>query len=93
MKHIYIPRTGDRELLIEFYKKFRTLSNQELIDSYNSSVDLGIVGAHAQGLHLIAERKVFMERFGKSPIKIEDNIIISLSKKIKLKSKNFKELK
>ena len=92
MKQVYIQRKGDRELLIEYYKKFKTLSNKELIKSYNNSVDLGIVGVHAQGLHLIAKRKVFMERFGKSPIKLEANIIISLSNKIKLKSKNYIEL-
>jgi len=55
---------------------------EDLIEKYNKAVDSGIVGVHAQALHLLALRKVFIERLGKSPIVIEDEFIISLSGKI-----------
>ena len=82
MKHVFISRVGDKEQFVKIFENLKKLSNQDLIHKYNNAVDTGIVGVHAQALHLLALRKVFIERIGKSPIVIEDDIIISLTDKI-----------
>ena len=82
MKHVFISREGDKEQFVKNFESIKKLSNQDLIEKYNNAVDSGIVGVHAQALHLLALRKVFIERIGKSPIVIEDDIVISLSGKI-----------
>ena len=83
MKHIYIRREGDRDSIIKNYSHYSKLNNSELIQAYNKQVKCGIVGAHAQALDIIALRKAFLERFNKSPVTIEDEIIIGLSGKIR----------
>ena len=82
MKHVFISRKGDQAQFVENFESLQKLTNKELIETYNNAVATGIVGVHAQALHLLALRKVFIERIGKSPIVIEDDIVISLSGKI-----------
>lgn len=91
MEQLYIPRKGDRERVQENLEYFKAKTNQELIDSYNDSVNVGIVGDHGQGLHLIAMRIEFLKRFDKSPVILQENIIISLSGKIKLQGNTYVE--
>ena len=85
LEHLYIQRIGDRERVIEFYENLKKSSKAELVASYNNAVRIGIVGAHAQALHLIALNWSFHDAFQKSPIKIEDNVLISLTGAIELK--------
>ncbi|MDB9782833.1 hypothetical protein OAB88_06995 [Winogradskyella sp.] len=68
------------ESLIEF----KLCSKQDLVSRYNRSVEIGILGVHAQAQMLIALRSAFITAFGKAPINIEENIIISLTEKIEL---------
>lgn len=84
MEYLFIQRPGDREKIMELLGNFKKNSKQELITQYNSSVKTGIVGVHAQAQMLVALNNAFLATFGKSPIKIEDNIIISLTGKIEL---------
>ena len=84
-EHLYIQRTGDRERVIEFYENLKKSSKAELVASYNNAVRMGMVGVHAQGLLLIALNWSFHDAFQKSPIKIEDNVLISLTGIIDLK--------
>ena len=84
MEYLFIQRPGDREKIMELVGKFKKNSKQELVTYYNSSVTTGIVGVHAQAQMLVALHNAFGATFGKSPIKIEDNIIISLTGKIEL---------
>ena len=84
MEYLFIQRLGDREKIIELSVNFKDKTKQDLIESYNNSVTTGIVGVHAQAQMLIALRSAFKIAFGKSPIKIEDNSIISLTGKIEL---------
>ena len=84
MEYLFIQRPGDREKIMELLGNFKKNSKQELITQYNSSVKTGIVGVHAQAQMLVALNNAFGATFGKSPIKIEDNIIISLTGKIEL---------
>jgi hypothetical protein len=85
LEHLYIQRTGDRERVIELYENLKKSSKAELVASYNNTVRIGIMGAHAQGLHLIALNRSFLDAFQKSPIKIENNMLISLTGAIELK--------
>ena len=82
MKHVFIFRKGDKELFLKMYHSITNLKNEELIEQYNKQAILGIVGVHAQALKLLALRKVFIERFDKSPVLIEDDFSISLTGKI-----------
>lgn len=84
MQYIFIQRPGDREKIIELVAAFKLKSKEELIEKYNNSVEVGIVGVHAQAQMLVALRNVFNSVFGKSPITIEDNLIIGLTGKIML---------
>ncbi len=85
LEHVFIPRMGDRERVVELYENLKKSSKPELVASYNNAVRIGIVGAHAQALHLIALNWSFKDAFQKSPIKIEDNVLISLTGAIDLK--------
>ena len=82
MQYVFIQRPGDREKIIELAATFKLKSKQELVESYNNSVKVGIVGVHAQAQMLVALHNAFKNAFGKSPITIEENIIISLTGKI-----------
>jgi hypothetical protein len=79
MKYVFITRKGDQETFKMFYKDLEYMPNETLLEQYNSQVEIGIVGVHAQALKLLALRKIFLERFGESPIILEDNIVIGLT--------------
>ncbi|MDM9630234.1 hypothetical protein [Robiginitalea aurantiaca] len=75
MKYLFISRPGDPESFKEYFKKFELLSNDSLLAQYNREVQIGIVGVHAQALKLLALRKIFLKRFGKSPVLLKDDMI------------------
>jgi hypothetical protein len=91
MEHIHFQRKGDQERFLKYRNMFKTFSNKELIDSYNHSVDSDIIGSHQHALYLISIGKTFNSRFGKSPINIDDNNLISLSGKIVQEGGSYKE--
>jgi hypothetical protein len=84
MEYLFIQRPGDREKIIELLIEFKQCTKEELVSRYNSAVEVGIVGVHAQAQMLVALFNAFNTAFGKSPVKIEENIIISLTGKIEL---------
>ena len=73
MEYIYIKREGDLETLKDQVKAFETYSNEELVAAYNKEAICGITGVHAQALYLISLGHVFLKRFHKSPINLENN--------------------
>lgn len=77
--HIYIAKKGDREYVLERREYYRSLSKEELINSYNNSCSKGLFGSHGQALDLISKRMVFIERFGDSPIRLTDNVLIEFT--------------
>ena len=89
MEYLFIQRPGDREKIMELLGNYKKKSKQELVSYYNSSVTTGIVGVHAQAQMLVALHNAFGAIFGKSPIKIEENSIISLTDKIELIGKEW----
>ena len=82
MTAVYLFRTGDIEFIRTKTSYLIAISNEELISSYKREAKMGIVGVRAQMLHIIALHQVFLKRFKKSPIKIEENTFISLTGEI-----------
>jgi len=89
MQYLFIQRSGDSEKIMKLLGNFKKNSKQELVSQYNSSVTTGIVGVHAQAQMLVALNKAFEATFEKSPIKIVENSIISLTGKIELISEEW----
>ena len=84
MELILIPRPGDRERLLEHYQALSNASLEELVESYNKNVSIGITGTQAQGLYLLAMHKVFLNKCGRSPISWTDNMVLALGKVVEL---------
>lgn len=79
LSYVLTPQTGDRERIIENIQRYETYSREELIDTYNKAWKLGLVGVRAQALSYFAMARVFLNVFGKSPIKVENKMILSLT--------------
>ena len=77
-----LEKPGDRAFAQEMLGIYGKMSNATLIDTYNSAWKVGIVGSHAQAVSYYALHIAFTKRFGKSPILIEDKIILSLTDSI-----------
>ena len=78
MKYVVVSRKGDQKQIENYLKSFRGYSNAELVEAYNKQAKLGIVGVHAQALYLMALNQELKFRFGKSPIILDENQILSL---------------
>ena len=78
MELLLIPRPGDRERLLEHYQTLSNTTLEELVESYNKNVSIGITGTQAQGLYLLAMHKVFLNKCGRSPISWTDNMVLAL---------------
>jgi hypothetical protein len=89
MEYIFIQRPGDREEIIERLKVFTKYAKAELVSEYNSTVKTGIAGVHAQALMIIALHNAFDIAFNKSPVKIVDYTVISLTGHIELVGENW----
>jgi len=81
--HIFIQRKGDVKVINEYREVLKHLSLDELITNYNGTEKLGFLGSHQQARHIIAIHQEFLRRISQSPVKIEDNILISFKGKIK----------
>lgn len=75
MEYIYIKREGDLETIKDQVKVFETYSSEELVAVYNKQAKCGITGVHAQALYLISLGHVFLKKFHKSPINLENNVL------------------
>lgn len=89
MEYLFIQQETDLPIILNLFKEFKLLSKQELVYRYNNNVRIGIVGSQAQAQMLIALYNAFNLSFGSSPIKIENNVIISLTGKIQLNGENW----
>jgi hypothetical protein len=73
---MYLPREGDREIIISYIEDFRKMEDAQLHEQTEQKKKLGMFGAHQQTLNLIAFNIVMKERFNDSPLIIEDNCLI-----------------
>ena len=81
LKHILIERPGDRKIISENIAQYRLKTNTELIERYNKQQALGLVGSWPQALLCFSLCIIFKERFGKSPVLVE-NFVLSLTEPI-----------
>ena len=84
MELILIPRPGDRERLLEHIQTLSNATLEELVESYNKNVSIGITGTQAQGLYLLAMHKVFLNKCGRSPISWTDNMMLALRNSVEV---------
>lgn len=85
LSYMLIQHKGFKEKFINQVESFQEITSIELIDRYNSSVKTGIVGVYAQAVMLVALRHVIQDRFGASPVKLKDNLIVSLTGEVEIK--------
>lgn len=86
MEYMLIVRAGLTETVERNMPKMKTFSNDELVQAYNRSVEIGIVGSYDQAVYLLSMRYVFLERYKKSPVLIHSKIILKLTDQIKLEN-------
>jgi hypothetical protein len=89
MQMILIYNNSDRPKVAEHRQKFDAMTKAELVKVYNHQDKMGIVGARAQGIYLVALHFAFLKRFQMSPVRIEEGCIISLTGQIKLVGEHF----
>ena len=92
LSYVFIQREGDREAVGKLLQSFNANSTVELVDYYNKQQKLGMVGVHAQAQAIVALNIAFNQRFGKSPIKITENIIVELTEPIQLDGESWSYL-
>ena len=85
MEYLLIQKEGFKELYLNEIKKLEGSSSSELIEQYNKQVEIGIVGVYRQAVFLVALRKVFKDRFNQSPVLVKDNLLVSLTARVKQK--------
>ena len=90
MELLLLPRPGDRERLLEHYQTLTNATLEELVESYNKNVSIGITGTQAQWLYLLAMHKVFLNKFGRSPISWTDNMVLALGRVVELVDEGWK---
>ena len=93
MEYMFIKREGDNEAVSELINNFKKLPKSDIIAAYNNCVKIGIVGSHGQAQRIVALHIVFNSIFSKSPINVEQNLIISLTGMIGLKNEQWYYLK
>lgn len=65
----------DREVINDYVQSLRKKTPAKLIDAYNREHKIGITGVRRQGLYLYSLHKVFKERFGESPIMLDNSVL------------------
>ena len=73
LEHLYIPRQGDRELILCYLKELTEISDLELLSKVKKFTQNGFVGAHQQGLYFIALWKEANSRQLKTPFLKKNN--------------------
>jgi hypothetical protein len=86
MEYMLLIREGFREEVEKNMLAIEKFTNEELVQAYNRSVKIGILAAYGQAVYLVSMRYVFLERFQKSPVLINDKIILKLSGMVKLEN-------
>lgn len=72
LKHILIERPRVRTIITEHIAQYRHKTNTELIEIYNKQQALRLVGSWPQALLCFSLCILFQERFGKSPVLVEN---------------------
>jgi hypothetical protein len=89
MEYLFIQRIGDREAVGRIIDELNKYPKEKLIEAYNNQVRIGIVGAHAQAQRIVALNIIFNHVFKRSPIVIQDNVLIKLTGRIVYEKENW----
>jgi hypothetical protein len=85
-----MKKKGDSEKLLKYRDLFTAYNNKELLENYHRLIAIRTEGSHQQTLQLISIHKEFNNRFGKSPIKINEDRSISGTGKIIEEGESYK---
>lgn len=89
LEYLYVPKEGDKERVASDLSKLELKSRQELIDAYNGQLKVGVVGARAQMLFLVALRLAMIKCFGHSPIYVKDKYVLGIEGEVKLDGNDY----
>ena len=53
-------------------------TGEELIAAYNTQCEMGFTGVYAQAIHVLALHQHLKAKFGKGPLLIEDNAVLTM---------------
>ena len=76
MEYLYLPQSGDREIISDEIVKYERFSNDQLEKAIKRESQVGVVGSRRQMLILIALRIVARSRHIDCLIEIKDNCLI-----------------
>ncbi len=54
-------------------------TGEQLIAAYNAQCELGFTGVYAQAIHVLALHQHLKAKYGKGPLRIEDNAVLTMS--------------
>ena len=84
LEYLLMLQPRDYDSIRQWINDYKSYSKAELIDAYNKSDIVGILGSKAQATMLVALRAIFLQVFDSSPIIIKDGLILSLSGQVQL---------
>lgn len=76
MEYLYLPQSGDREIISDEILKYERFSNDQLEKAIKRESQVGVVGSRRQMLILIALRIVARRRHIDCLIEIKDSCLI-----------------
>jgi hypothetical protein len=82
-KYVFFGRKEDAAPINKHLEELIQCTPEQLIETYNKTVDLGFVGSREQARRVIALHNAMKRVMGYSPITILDNAVIVLGEKIK----------
>jgi preprotein translocase subunit SecA len=78
LSQIYSGRTGDSEIIENYYQNFQKLNDEELSQKCIEAKKQGIFGVHRQSLYLIALFKAAKDRGISAHLDVQTNGVIFL---------------
>ncbi len=81
-KYVFFGRKEDAEPIQQYLEELIQYSPEQLIETYNATVETGFVGSRQQARRVIALHNAMKRVMGHSPITIIDNAVIVLGEKI-----------
>lgn len=78
LKYMLLRQRGDEEVIRRQIARLEALDDQQLIDAYNRTDALGLVGSRVQALEAFALGVTCLRRFGESPVALDHNVFLRL---------------
>jgi hypothetical protein len=81
-KYVFFGRKEDAEPIQQYLEELMQFTPEQLVETYNATVETGFVGSRQQARRVIALHNAMKRVMGYSPITILDNAVIVLGEKI-----------